>query len=200
MEEEDNTGWQTVTQLTTRPADIKTEVKAVLQEEPTINEGLAGALKLAKQKGFLDEKPKKLTGASKVSSLKSLNYSIEDKRYDDLDEKSRKRDRYSSGMVVEFKDKDGYKPNVKVEYVDDNGRMMTPKEAFRYLSHRFHGKGSGKRKTEKRSKKVEMEQLMKATSSTDTPLGTVTLLTEKQKAEKTPYVVLSGAGAKTSGL
>ena len=51
MEEEDNTGWQTVTQLTTRPADIKTEVKAVLQEEPTINEGLAGALKLAKQKG-----------------------------------------------------------------------------------------------------------------------------------------------------
>ena len=43
-------------------------------------------------------------------------------------------------------------------------------------------------------------QLMKATSSTDTPLGTVTLLTEKQKAEKTPYVVLSGAGAKTSGL
>ena len=62
-------------------------------------------------------------------------------------------------MVVEFKDKDGYKPNVKVEYVDDNGRMMTPKEAFRYLSHRFHGKGSGKRKTEKRSKKVEMEQV-----------------------------------------
>jgi len=32
--------------------------------------------------GFLDEKPKKLTGASKVSSLKSLNYSIEDKRYE----------------------------------------------------------------------------------------------------------------------
>ena len=62
--------------------------------------------------------------------------------------------------MVEFKDKDGYKPNVKVEYVDDNGRMMTPKEAFRYLSHRFHGKGSGKRKTEKRSKKVEMEQVL----------------------------------------
>ena len=80
-------------------------------------------------------------------------------RRSDLDEKSRKRDRYSSGMVVDFSDKAGYKPNVKVEYVDDNGRMMTPKEAFRYLSHRFHGKGSGKRKTEKRSRKVEMEQV-----------------------------------------
>ena len=69
--------------------------------------------------------------------------------------------------MVEFKDKDGYKPNVKVEYVDDNGRMMTPKEAFRYLSHRFHGKGSGKRKTEKRSKKVEMEQVLGSTHCQD---------------------------------
>ena len=60
---------------------------------------------------------------------------------------------------MDFSDKAGYKPNVKVEYVDDNGRMMSPKEAFRYLSHRFHGKGSGKRKTEKRSRKVEMEQV-----------------------------------------
>ena len=37
-------------------------------------------------------------------------------------------------------------------------------------------------------------QLMKSMSSTDTPLGTVTLLQEKQKAEKTPYIVLSGGG------
>ena len=53
LEEEDNTGWQTVTQLNTQPVDMKTEVKAVLQEEPTINEGLACALNLARQKGVL---------------------------------------------------------------------------------------------------------------------------------------------------
>ena len=51
MDEEDNTGWQTVTQLDTQPVDIKTEVKAVLQEEPNIGEGLACALNLARQKG-----------------------------------------------------------------------------------------------------------------------------------------------------
>ncbi len=36
---------------------------------------------------------------------------------------------------------------------------MNAKEAFRYLSHRFHGKGSGKKKTEKRMKKMEEEQV-----------------------------------------
>lgn len=31
-------------------------------------------------------------------------------------------------------------------------------------------------------------------SSSDTPLGTVALLQEKQKSQKTPYIVLSGSG------
>lgn len=37
-------------------------------------------------------------------------------------------------------------------------------------------------------------QLLKKMSSSDTPLGTVALLQEKQKAQKTPYIVLSGSG------
>lgn len=84
--------------------------------------------------------------------------------YSDLDEKyNRKRDRYSGGggMIQDFKEKDGYKPDVKLEYVDDSGRMLNQKEAFRQLSHRFHGKGSGKKKTEKRSKKQQEEQVIK---------------------------------------
>jgi U4/U6.U5 tri-snRNP-associated protein 1 len=72
----------------------------------------------------------------------------------------------------------------KLEYIDDNGKAMSTKEAFRYmlvfffkchycimtyfvtkflklvafsrhLSHKFHGKGSGKLKSEKRAKKDE---------------------------------------------
>ena len=38
--------------------------------------------------------------------------------YSDLDEKYEKRDRYS-GMLQDFKEKDGYKPEFKLEYVDD---------------------------------------------------------------------------------
>ena len=30
-----------------------------------------------------------------------------------------------------FKEKDGYKPDVKIEYVDETGRKLTPKEVSR---------------------------------------------------------------------
>lgn len=50
-----------------------------------------------------------------------------------------------------------YRPNVKLEYIDDNGRLLNHKEAFRYLSHKFHGKGPGKNKIEKRLKKNEQD-------------------------------------------
>jgi SART-1 family len=75
------------------------------------------------------------------------------------DDKYRKRDRYIGSGGMEFREKEGYKPEVKLEYVDDAGRTVTPKEAFRMLSHRFHGKGSGKKKTEKRMKKIEEDQV-----------------------------------------
>jgi len=61
---------------------------------------------------------------------------------------------------MDFREKEGYKPEVKLEYVDEAGRTMTPKEAFRYLSHRFHGKGSGKKKLEKRIKKSEEDHVI----------------------------------------
>jgi len=108
------------------------------------------------------------------------------------DKHSRKRERYIAGGSMEFREKEGYKPEVKLEYVDEAGRTMAPKEAFRYLSHRFHGKGSGKKKLEKRIKKAEEDHLMRSMSSTDTPLNTVHLLQEKQKVDKLPYIVLSG--------
>ena len=78
--------------------------------------------------------------------------------FSDLDEKYKKRDRYS-GMLQDFKEKDGYKPEFKLEYVDDSGRNLNQKEAFRQLSHRFHGKGSGKKKTEKRAKKMDEDNV-----------------------------------------
>ena len=62
-------------------------------------------------------------------------------------------------MLQDFKEKEGYKPGFKLEYIDDSGRNLNQKEAFRQLSHRFHGKGSGKKKTEKRSKKQEEDNV-----------------------------------------
>ena len=35
------------------------------------------------------------------------------------------------GPTSEFKEKDGYKPNIKLEYIDDDGHLLSAKEAFR---------------------------------------------------------------------
>ena len=79
--------------------------------------------------------------------------------YSEIEDKHARRERYSYGPTTEFKEKEHYRPEVKLEYVDDGGRRMNEKEAFRFLSHRFHGKGSGKKKTEKRAKKQLEEEV-----------------------------------------
>ena len=57
-----------------------------------------------------------------------------------------------------------YKPDVNIIYYDEYGRSLTPTE-WKALSHKFHGKGSGKMKTEKRLKKIEEEKKQLAMAS-----------------------------------
>ncbi|KAG2734695.1 hypothetical protein G9P44_002701 [Scheffersomyces stipitis] len=47
----------------------------------------------------------------------------------------------------------GYNPKVKLSYRDNNGDELNTKEAFKYLSHQFHGVGPSIGKEEKRKKK-----------------------------------------------
>nr|XP_057942758.1 U4/U6.U5 tri-snRNP-associated protein 1 [Doryrhamphus excisus] len=190
---DDNIGWSTVNlDEEQKHPDFATGSATILDEEPIVNSGLAAALHLCKNKGLLETEVQKVARVKATKgALPNDNYCIEDKM--GFDDKYSRREEYR-GFTQDFKDKDGYKPDVKIEYVDESGRKLTPKEAFRQLSHRFHGKGSGKMKTERRMKKLEEEALLKKMSSSDTPLGTVALLQEKQKSQKTPYIVLSGSG------
>lgn len=192
-EMDENVGWSTVNlDEEQKQPDFATASATILDEEPIVNSGLAAALLLCKNKGLLDTQMQKVARVrAPKGALPNDNYCIEDKM--GFDDKYSRREEYR-GFTQDFKEKDGYKPDVKIEYVDESGRRLTPKEAFRQLSHRFHGKGSGKMKTERRMKKLEEEALLKKMSSSDTPLGTVALLQEKQKSQKTPYIVLSGSG------
>jgi U4/U6.U5 tri-snRNP-associated protein 1 len=74
------------------------------------------------------------------------------------DDKRGRHERYM-GPTVPFKEKPGYKPTFKLAYHDASGRDMNAKEAFRDLSHKFHGKGPGKLKTERRAKKYLEEKV-----------------------------------------
>ncbi|KAJ2448380.1 hypothetical protein EV183_005464 [Coemansia sp. RSA 2336] len=62
-----------------------------------------------------------------------------------------------------------YKPDVKLEYVDEQGRQLTTKEAYKQMSHAFHGHYSGKNKVDKIIKKRQREQRQQQlASSTNT--------------------------------
>ncbi|KAI1295803.1 SART-1 protein [Xylaria venustula] len=76
------------------------------------------------------------------------------------------RDQQASRQLAELFNKD-YKPNVNLKYVDEDGRELGQKDAFKHLSHAFHGKGSGKGKTDKRLKKIEDEKRHEAQSVLD---------------------------------
>ncbi|KAK4111169.1 hypothetical protein N656DRAFT_790658 [Canariomyces notabilis] len=76
------------------------------------------------------------------------------------------RDQHQS-KVMDQLFKEGYKPNVELKYVDGDGRHLDAKEAFKELSHQFHGKGSGKGKTDKKLKKLAEEKRRMAQSMLD---------------------------------
>jgi hypothetical protein len=60
---------------------------------------------------------------------------------------------------------------IEINYSDKSGRVLEPKEAFRVLSWKFHGKGPGKKQAEKHTMKVVKREKLKKMNSQDTPLG-----------------------------
>jgi len=167
---------------------------AILDDELLVGTGMAAALKAASQMGYI-EKSQTKAKSSGLQELVAKKFSIEDKSrdYEEDDRKRRGRDRGGySGPTTSFAEKKGYKPEVNLEYLDDGGRAMNRKEAFRHLSHKFHGKGSGKIKTEKRQRKIAEEKVMERMSSVDTPLQTLHKQQERLKDLATPYLVLTG--------
>ncbi|KAI9717077.1 MAG: hypothetical protein M1812_005012 [Candelaria pacifica] len=81
------------------------------------------------------------------------------------------RDQLESRQMAEIFNRE-YKPDVELKYTDEYGRSMNQKEAFKHLSHQFHGKGSGKQKTEKYLKKIEDEKKREAMSTLDSSQST----------------------------
>ncbi|KAK9507412.1 hypothetical protein O3M35_007271 [Rhynocoris fuscipes] len=190
-EADDRGGWNDVA-MDEKVVEIRQAEAPILDAEPDLGSGISGALRMAMSKGYLEKEATSRPSASRFAHLAAQNYSIDDKAHAVEDEKLGRRERYL-GPTSDFKEKDGYKPNIKLEYIDDDGHILSAKEAFRYLSHKFHGKGPGKNKVEKRMKKNEQEGLMKQMSSTDTPLGTLQMLQQKQKETQSAFVVLSGS-------
>jgi U4/U6.U5 tri-snRNP-associated protein 1 len=98
------------------------------------------------------------------------------------------REQHESQAMIDLFNKE-YKPNVDIKYVDEYGRRLGPKEAFKDISHQFHGKWSGKHKQEKRLKKIAAEQEREKRSILDSSAHAPTA-GGKAKKNQTPGVRL----------
>ncbi|KAA8499613.1 SART-1 family protein DOT2 [Porphyridium purpureum] len=89
---------------------------------------------------------------------------------------------------------------IQLEYVDEFGRKLSQKEAFKHLSHNFHGTVPGKQKQKRRLKKylAELETKAKLVSG-DTPLHSLEALKQETEAKAQPHVLLSGCAAFGNG-
>uniref|UniRef100_A0A183BUD5 U4/U6.U5 tri-snRNP-associated protein 1 n=1 Tax=Globodera pallida TaxID=36090 RepID=A0A183BUD5_GLOPA len=169
----------------------------ILGEEKDVTKGVGAMLKLAGQKGYLESGERKLD-EGKLKHLESKRFSkVEQGRYDIEDKTMRKLERMGTtgtGPTRPFPDKAEYTPKFEINYADQKGRILDPKEAFRVLSWKFHGKGPGKKQAEKHAAKVVKREKLKKMNSMDTPLGTLNKQLKKQEQLQAPYLVLSGRG------
>jgi U4/U6.U5 tri-snRNP-associated protein 1 len=164
-----------------------------LEQEATLDRGLGSTLKLLKERGIL--KTAESGDLNAIFRQKQMFLAEKQRREADAERKARTqrerdratgrldrmsarekeeyarsqnnyRDQQESRQLAEHFNKE-YQPNVELKYIDDYGRSMNQKEAFKHLSHQFHGKGSGKQKTEKMLRKIEDEKRREAQSSLD---------------------------------
>lgn len=196
-DEEDGDAVSSVKREDTTPAPSNITVNG-LEEEATLNKGIGSTLTMLSQRGlikpstdadlnvlhrerqkFLTEKQRREADAERKARIQRerdrASGKLDRMSARDREEYARwenkQRDQQESRQMTDIFNRE-YKPDVQLKYVDDFGRSMNQKEAFKHLSHQFHGKGSGKQKTEKHLKKIEDDKKREAMSSLDASQAT----------------------------
>jgi U4/U6.U5 tri-snRNP-associated protein 1 len=99
------------------------------------------------------------------------------------------------GKNATDKDKEFANREIKLEYRDDHGRLLTRNEAYHQLCYQFHGHGSGKRNEERRLHQIAREQAEARVASrqvgddTGAPTGVMGALKATQTATGKAFVV-----------
>lgn len=169
-----------------------------LEDEAVLNRGLGATLSMLSQRGlvklntdqdinalhrdrqkFLTEKQKREYDIERKARLQrerdrasgKLDHMSAREREEYARYENKQRDQIESRQMTDIFNRE-YKPDVQLKYVDEFGRPMNQKEAFKHLSHQFHGKGSGKQKTEKHLKKIDDEKKRESQSTLDASQAT----------------------------
>lgn len=182
-----------------------------LEAEATLDRGIGSTLKILKDRGvlktddsadlneqfrrkqlFLAEKQRQEAEAERKARTQRerdrangrLDRMSAREKEEYARQQNNRRDQDESRQLAEHFNKE-YKPNVELKYFDDYGRELNQKEAFKEISHQFHGKGSGKHKTEKKLKKIEAEKQREARSLLDgSQIGGMSNATAQQRKKQ----------------
>ncbi|SNX86826.1 related to SNU66 - component of the U4/U6.U5 snRNP complex [Melanopsichium pennsylvanicum] len=182
---------------------------------PLIGRGMASTLCFLRQQGML---PTNTDGSLRTREEQQRQYDawLTKRKLEEAERESARLASKASGSAVDqgtreaanrnreledarsaqqrFKD---YKPDVEIRYHDEFGRDLDQKEAWKHLSHVFHGKKPGTRKMEKRLKKIEDEKKRERMAAGDTPTGMMSAFQSRSERTGKAHMVLS-VGAKGS--
>ena len=124
------------------------------QSNLLVNRGLSSTLSLLKTTGSLASYDTKNSFLQEKLRGRAKDY----RNYEDY-ESLNLSEVTSIGSSRDLKDKEFTKREVKLEYRDEFGRLLTSKEAYRQMCYQFHGHGSGKKNEERRMKLIERERM-----------------------------------------
>lgn len=205
-EEEYEDMMEVITQAEEKNTAVDDDAEVGTLGEKSFGSGMAATLSLLRQQGVLalpsaDQTAREDVQLHRDRFLAEYRHRQTQRETDRLQSRSgnkdqatreyenRLREQQEARAQLElFKD---YKPDVEIVYYDEYGRVLTPKESWKALSHKFHGKGSGKMKTEKRLKKIAEEKKQAAMASGDTPLSMNRAFQIRQEKTGQAHFVLS---------
>jgi U4/U6.U5 tri-snRNP-associated protein 1 len=205
-EEEYEDMMEVIAEVEDKAAAVNDDDEVGTSGEKTFGSGMAATLSLLRQQGVLalpsaDQMAREDVQLHRDRFLAEYRHRQTQRETDRLQSRSgnkdqatreyenRLREQQEARAQLElFKD---YKPDVEIVYYDEYGRVLTPKESWKALSHKFHGKGSGKMKTEKRLKKIAEEKKQAAMASGDTPLSMNRAFQIRQEKTGQAHFVLS---------
>lgn len=198
--------------------DIKEEAPAlpttVEEVEPLVSGGLGSTLSLLRNQGLITEMTpeqrerekqqkeydawmatRRAEDRAREAELAASKAQGSAKDQATREYENRKRELEDARKVQDrFKD---YKPDFEIKYHDEFGRTLNNHEAWKRLSHIFHGKAPGKKKQEQRLQRIELEQKREKMLAGDTPTGMTKAFAERAEKSGQAYMVL-GVGAKNN--
>mmetsp|Transcript_2955 Transcript_2955/g.4449 ORF Transcript_2955/g.4449 Transcript_2955/m.4449 type:complete len:345 (+) Transcript_2955:720-1754(+) len=147
----------------------------------TLDRGLAGALSLLRSTGDITGKhagKEDMCGRAKDERTYEDYEPLNLKDIVKIDSKS------ANARDLEFANRE-----IKLDYRDEHGRLLTRKEAWRNLCYQFHGYGSSYKNEEKRMKQVVQERSERAKQNEMLDRGTLGALKATQKATGKAFIL-----------